>query len=262
MTFESDLPLPHQPSVLDNLSAEDRREHWVKSTRIRIGNEMDSMRGVNLQEQFIRKVEAAAIDQYGVSEVSERTLRSIAGVDRGQFVPPELKVYARQTVALPIGEGQTTSAPQTVAVMMDLLDIEHDSTILEIGAGSGHTAAVMAQITNETIPSLEIRPNIRALATTNLKAAGVDTVQVADSESFWNYDPNRTPGIALQHFPETYDRIVCCAEMEGANEADVYIDKLSPDGRLVAPIKAIDGKVYFYVYTHTDGWTNQGIKPR
>src|SRR5512139_3082023 len=75
---------------------------------------------------------------------SERVLDAMTRVPRHLFVPEREQKNAYVDYPLPIGWGQTISAPHMVAIMCDLLDIQDGMTVLEIGAGSGYHAAVMA----------------------------------------------------------------------------------------------------------------------
>ncbi|MDP2844621.1 MAG: fibrillarin-like rRNA/tRNA 2'-O-methyltransferase, partial [Candidatus Methanoperedens sp.] len=78
--------------------------------------------------------------------ISERVLNAMRSVPRHHFVPEKEQRHAYADYPLPIGWGQTISAPHMVAIMCDLLDIQDGMKILEIGAGSGYHAAVMAEL--------------------------------------------------------------------------------------------------------------------
>jgi len=67
-------------------------------------------------------------------------------VPREEFIPAEIKDEAYVDTPLPIGEGQTISAPHMVAIMVEKLQLEPGLTVLEIGAGSGYHAAVSAEL--------------------------------------------------------------------------------------------------------------------
>jgi protein-L-isoaspartate(D-aspartate) O-methyltransferase len=70
----------------------------------------------------------------------------MGAVRREDFVPQNLRDYAYYDEPLPIGKEQTISAPHMVAIMCDLLRIEPQSHVLEIGTGSGYHAAVLAEL--------------------------------------------------------------------------------------------------------------------
>jgi protein-L-isoaspartate(D-aspartate) O-methyltransferase len=81
--------------------------------------------------------------------VSEVVLGAMVRVKRHLFVPPNLSDQAYNDYPLPIGEGQTISAPHMVAMMCDYLDLREGNKVLEVGAGSGYHAAVIAEIIGE-----------------------------------------------------------------------------------------------------------------
>lgn len=261
MSLTEDTPASLVPDLLGNLPLRDKADHLRASTAIRIKNSIARLRGRDLQAEFAERVQHTAQSRYKFP-VTPRTLKALEMVDRTDFIDPAFRVYARQTVPLPIGKEQTTSSPDTIAVMIDLLDIQNDSDILEIGSGSGYTAIVMAQITNGQIVSLEIKPEIRTLAQRNVKQAEQPRVTVADSRNFWAHSQALAQNQHLQTFPDQYDRVICCAEIENALEAERYLEKLTPNGKFLAPMKGEDGQTYFYTYTHEKGWVGHPINPK
>jgi protein-L-isoaspartate(D-aspartate) O-methyltransferase len=92
----------------------------------------------------------------------QRVLRAMLKVPRHLFVEEALWDRSYGDYALPIGEGQTISQPYMVAIMSELLELNGDEKILEIGTGSGYQAAVLAELcakvcTVERIGSLAMR---------------------------------------------------------------------------------------------------------
>lgn len=88
-----------------------------------------------------------------------KVLDAMLKVPRHEFVPEDMRPYAYEDRPLPIGEGQTISQPYMVALMSQCLELEGSERILEIGAGSGYQAAILAEIaamvyTIERFPSL------------------------------------------------------------------------------------------------------------
>ncbi|MEN6330184.1 MAG: protein-L-isoaspartate O-methyltransferase [Methanobacteriaceae archaeon] len=77
--------------------------------------------------------------------VKEAMLR----VPREEFVPENKRSYAYIDSPLPIGEGQTISAPHMVAILCEEMDLEEGMKVLEIGTGYGYNAAVVAEIIGE-----------------------------------------------------------------------------------------------------------------
>lgn len=111
----------------------------------------------------------------GISD--ERVLRAMAAVPREVFVPEELADSAYEDGPLPIGEGQTISQPYIVALMIEALQLKGGERVLEIGAGSGYAAAVLARIAGEVV-AVERIEALAQLARTNLDRAGCTNVEV------------------------------------------------------------------------------------
>jgi len=95
---------------------------------------------------------------------SPETLRAMAAVPRERFVPPEQRSMAYLDIPLAIGEGQTISQPTMVAEMTAALRLLRRDKVLEVGAGSGYQAAVLAEtapdgfvVTVERLPALAAR---------------------------------------------------------------------------------------------------------
>ena len=95
---------------------------------------------------------------------SPETLRAMAAVPRERFVPPEYYSMAYLDIPLSIGEGQTISQPTMVAEMTAALRLSSRDKVLEVGAGSGYQAAVLAEaapdgfvVTVERLPTLAAR---------------------------------------------------------------------------------------------------------
>lgn len=147
---------------------------------------------------------------------------AMAAVRREDFVPDELKPSAYDNSPLPIGNGQTISQPFIVALMTDLLDPEPDHTILEIGAGSGYQAAILAQLVKQ-VYSLEIIPELAEQSAKRLKRLGYDNVEVIVSDG--------SAGLP-EHAP--YDGIIVTAAAPRIPEA--LLQQLSPAGKLVIPV--------------------------
>jgi protein-L-isoaspartate(D-aspartate) O-methyltransferase len=84
------------------------------------------------------------LQERGVSD--ENVLRAMAKVERHLFVPEPFTNRAYEDSALPIGKGQTISQPYTVAYMTELLEVQPDDKVLEIGTGSGYQVAILAEM--------------------------------------------------------------------------------------------------------------------
>lgn len=75
-----------------------------------------------------------------------KIIDAFLNIDRIDFVPENLKEDAYLNIPLPIGKGQTISQPLTVAFMLELLGPKYGDKILDVGAGSGWTSALLAYI--------------------------------------------------------------------------------------------------------------------
>jgi protein-L-isoaspartate(D-aspartate) O-methyltransferase len=78
--------------------------------------------------------------------INDRVVEAMARVPRELFVPERLKSEAYYDMPMPIGYGQTISAPHMVAIMCEILDLQEGMKVLEVGGGSGYHAAVMADL--------------------------------------------------------------------------------------------------------------------
>lgn len=96
------------------------------------------------------------LERHGIKD--QRTLDAMRRVPRHEFVPPEVRLYAYDDTALPIGEEQTISQPFMVAMMTEALELRGGEKVLEIGTGSGYAAAVLAEIAGEVITVERIKP--------------------------------------------------------------------------------------------------------
>jgi len=151
-----------------------------------------------------------------------RVLAALEAVPRHGLVPDALRAQAYKDAALPIGGGQTISAPSTVAAMTEALELAGSETILEVGTGSGYQAAVLATLC-ERVVSIERLPRLAASARQALDRLGVTNVVVHLGDGSLGR-PTDGP----------YDAIVLTAGAPAVPEP--LLAQLAPGGRLVAPI--------------------------
>lgn len=179
------------------------------------------------------------IEELRMHGISERVLDAMRKVPRHLFVPEREQMNAYADYPLPIGWGQTISAPHMVAIMCDLLDIQDGMKILEIGAGSGYHAAVMAVLAGSGhVYAVETIEGLALFARDNLKKAGITNVTVLVEDGSLGL-PDYAP----------YDRIsVACAAPE---ILDTLTDQLRVGGKLVIPV----GRNFqeLYLVTKTNG---------
>ena len=107
----------------------------------------------------------------------ERVLSAMAEVPRERFVSERLASRAYADSALPIGEDQTISQPWIVAAICQALALDGDETVLEIGTGSGYSAAVLARLARRVI-GIERFASLAEEAREALAGLGIDNVDV------------------------------------------------------------------------------------
>ena len=127
--------------------------------------------------------------------LDERVLNAMERVPRELFVPEDLQQYAYEDGALPIGHRQTISQPFIVATICELLALEGDERVLDVGTGSGYQAAVLAELTAEVI-TIELIPELAESARTALAKAGYDRVEVRIGDGSLGV-PDRAPFAAI-----------------------------------------------------------------
>jgi len=161
----------------------------------------------------------------GVIE-DESTAEALRAVPRHEFVPERRRDEAYHDRPLPIGEGQTVSAPHMVATMVDRLDVDEGDDLLEIGTGCGYHAAVTAEVVgDENIYSVEYVPELADRARETFDALGYDiAVRTGDGHDGW-------PGHAL--YEAAY--LTCAAEEVPKD----VIEQVRVGGQILAPIGSV-----------------------
>ncbi len=77
---------------------------------------------------------------------NSNVLSAIETISREKFIPENYRNQAYENIALPIGENQTISQPYVVAKMTELLEVENNHKVLEIGTGSGYQCAILSKL--------------------------------------------------------------------------------------------------------------------
>lgn len=160
---------------------------------------------------------------------SKRVGEAMLKVPRHLFVPENVRSQAYRDTPLHIGDGQTISAPHMVAVMAEALDLGEGHKVLEIGAGSGYNAAVMAELVGPSgkIITLERHPSLAERAARVLLEAGYANVQVVVGDGSLGY-PEQAP----------YDRIsVTCG---APRVPGPLLEQLSEEGIMLIPVGGLE----------------------
>ncbi|MDI9437058.1 MAG: protein-L-isoaspartate O-methyltransferase [Euryarchaeota archaeon] len=157
---------------------------------------------------------------------SRKVKEALLKVPREEFVPENKRSYAYMDTPLPIGEGQTISAPHMVAILCEELALKEGMKILEIGTGYGYNAAVVAEIIGEKghVYTLERIESLAHRAMDNLKRTGYDKrVKVVLTDGTQGY-PEEAP----------YDRIYATASAPRVPEP--LKTQLIIGGKLLSPV--------------------------
>ena len=161
-------------------------------------------------------------DQLAAGGIGDpRVLAAMGEVPREEFVPGRWRRRAYADGALPIGHGQTISQPWVVAAICEALELTGDERVLEVGTGSGYSAAVLARLA-DAVTTLELVPELAESARERLERLGEDRVRVVQGDG--SGDPPDAP----------YGAIAVHAVAPGVPPA--LAAALVPGGRLVAPI--------------------------
>ncbi len=157
--------------------------------------------------------------------ISDRVVEAMGKVPRELFVPDGIRHMAYEDHPLPIGEGQTISAPHMVAIMCDVLDLGEGMAVLDVGTGSGYHAAVMADLVGPEghVYSIERVPELVVFARRNLREAGIENVTVVEGDGSVGL-PDHAP----------YDRINVAATAPKVPEP--LKEQLKVGGKLVVPV--------------------------
>ncbi|MFY9557465.1 MAG: protein-L-isoaspartate(D-aspartate) O-methyltransferase [Blastocatellia bacterium] len=170
-----------------------------------------------------------------------QVLNAMAEIPRHLFVPDALAGKAYGDHALPIGDMQTISQPYMVARMTELLEVNKDSTVLEIGAGSGYQTAVLSEVAGRVF-AIERISKLARTAQANIRKLGCynATVKWFDGTIGWS-----------DHAP--YDGILVAAASPDVPEP--LIKQLSIGGNLVIPVGDAEQQVLVRIIR-----TETGIK--
>lgn len=156
---------------------------------------------------------------------TERIVEALKKIDRIKFVRPEFESRAYDDVPLPIHAGQTISQPTTVAFMLELLQPQPGERIMDVGAGSGWTTALLAELVGPQgyVYGVELMPDLIEFGRQNLNKSQIRNASIIPAK--------KTLGIPEE---APFDRILVSAYSREI-PADL-IEQLVMNGRMVIPI--------------------------
>jgi protein-L-isoaspartate(D-aspartate) O-methyltransferase len=159
-------------------------------------------------------------------EVAERVAHVMRDVRRADFLPELLQTSADVDSPLPIGGGQTSSQPRTVAAMLRLLEPGAGDRVLDVGAGSGWTTAMLARLVGPEgwVVGVELDPGLAQWGADNLRAYAMPWAELHQAE----------PGVLGRPDLAPFDRILVSAE---AHDLPIeLVDQLGSDAVMVVPV--------------------------
>ena len=158
---------------------------------------------------------------------TDAVARAMVDVDRRGFLPRTQRPYADSDRPLDIGHGQTSSQPSTVAAMMRLLEVPVGATVLDVGAGSGWTTAILARLVGPTgeVLGIERRADLAAWGAENVARAGMP----------WAREVLATPGVLGAPRGGGWDRVLVSAAAQELPQE--LVDQVAPGGRMVIPVR-------------------------
>jgi protein-L-isoaspartate(D-aspartate) O-methyltransferase len=176
-----------------------------------------------------------------------RVLAAMGKVPREEFVPERHRSRAYSDSALPIGEGQTISQPWIVAAICQALELSGSERVLEIGSGSGYSAAVLACLAAEVI-GVERHELLATRARAALEALGVDNVELRVGDGSRGV-PERAPFEAI------------AVHATAPAPPRTLLGQLADGGRLVVPIAADGADLLIVFRRHGDELRSAEIGP-
>lgn len=156
-------------------------------------------------------------------------LRVMRDLGRVPFLRAAERPYADIDLPLPIGHGQTNSQPSTVAAMLELLEVPAGGSVLDVGAGSGWTTALLARLVGSSgrVTGVERIPDLTRRAAATLATLGLPWAEIHQA----------VPGLLGWPAAAPFDRILVSADAERLPMDLVH--QLAPGGIMVIPVASV-----------------------
>ena len=157
-----------------------------------------------------------------------RVAAAFEAVPRRDFLPRAARRRASHDGPIPIGKGQTSSQPRAVRSMLELLEVEPGQRVLDVGAGSGWTTALLAHLTGPggVVLGVELEPTLTTFGAGNLGSTGY----------VWASIRQAVPGVLGVPEEAPYDRILVSAN--ATSLPGELVEQLGDAGRMVIPVSS------------------------
>lgn len=205
---------------------------WAQSKApAKNGSEIDTLTGDAANTPFTSEVDSARANERESMVTTQIVSRGIRNPDvldvmrklpRHEFVPANIKDHAYEDGALPIGNGQTISQPYIVALMTEVLRLNKECRVLEIGTGCGYQSAVLASLCKK-VYSVEIVADLADETRHRLARLGINNVEIRTGDGYRGW-PEEAP----------FDCIIVTAAPDHLPEH--LLEQLVEGGRLIIPI--------------------------
>ncbi len=211
--------------------------HTPRTTTGTVSSAAAAQESARCREQMV----ASQLIARGIGD--PRVLAAMRAIPREDFVPESHRWAAYRDEPLPIGEGQTISQPFMVAAVAEAAELTGSERVLEVGAGCGYQAAVLARLARAVL-GVECVSTLAAAAAARLAALGFANIriEIGDGSAGW---PQDAP----------FDVIVVSAA--APQVPPPLVEQLAPGGRLVIPVGESQSQELVRVRVNPDGSTSQ-----